>query len=165
MNHKALKNKYNEVTQKAGLDPHYDRMSIVKSGKAVDFDPLPAIIKREKFSAYERIESGELPLTLNTGNQNKHIQSSHSFKAEDKKSILYGDLETAQKLVNKYHGKGKLKFTANGKWTNKEIVTTDSDIGIVFDPETGESKTTNRFAIHYGKKGTHIVPIKREDKK
>ena len=140
-------------------------MSVVKSGKTVDFDPLPAIIKREKFSAYERIESGELPLTLNTGNQNKHIQSSHSFKAEDKKSILYGDLETAQKLVNKYHGKGKLKFTANGKWTNKEIVTTDSDIGIVFDPETGESKTTNRFAIHYGKKGTHIVPVKREDKK
>ncbi|MBQ3006761.1 MAG: hypothetical protein IJD78_04280 [Clostridia bacterium] len=162
---RLLKDKYNEVTQKAGLDAHYDRTSVTKSGKTVDSDPLYDIIKREKFSAYERIESGELPLTLNNGNQNKHIQSSHSYKPEDKKSILYGDLKTAQKLVDKYHGKGKLKFTSNGKWTNKEFVAADSDIGIVFDPETGEAKTTNRFAIHYGKKGTHVVPIKREDKK
>ncbi len=162
---RLLKDKYNEISQKAGLDVHYDRMSVTKSGKSVDFDSLSAIIKREKFSAYERIESGELPLSLNAGNQNKHIQSSHSFKPDDKKSILYGDLETAQKLVDKYHGKGKLKFTSRGKWTNKELVTADTDIGIVFDPETGEAKPTNRFAIHYGKKGTHVVPMKREDKK
>ena len=162
---RLLKDKYDEITQKAGLDAHYDRMSVVKSGKDVDFNPIAAIIKREKFSAYERIESGALPLTLNTGNQNKHIQTSHSFKPEDKKSVLYGDLKTAQKLVDKYHGKGSLKFTSNGKWTNKEFVTADKDIGIVFDPETGKAKPTNRFAIHYGKKGTHVVPVERNDKK
>lgn len=31
---RLLKEKYNEITLKAGLDTHYDRMSVVKSGKA-----------------------------------------------------------------------------------------------------------------------------------
>ncbi len=33
---RLLKNKYNEITQKAGLNAHYDRMSVVKSNKAVN---------------------------------------------------------------------------------------------------------------------------------
>ena len=42
---RLLKDKYNEITQKAGLDPHYDRMSVVKSGKTVDFATKSGIIK------------------------------------------------------------------------------------------------------------------------
>lgn len=33
---KLLKEKYNEITQKAGLDAHYDRMGVVKSNNAVN---------------------------------------------------------------------------------------------------------------------------------
>lgn len=45
---RLLKDKYNEVTHKAGLDAHYDRMSVVNSGKTVDFTAKSGIINREK---------------------------------------------------------------------------------------------------------------------
>ena len=33
-------------------------------------------------------------------------------------------------------------------------------IGVNVDPDTGEEIETKRYVIHYGKKGTHIVPTK-----
>lgn len=44
---RLLKDKYNEVTRKAGLDPHYDRMSVTKSGKDVDIS-ISNIYKQSK---------------------------------------------------------------------------------------------------------------------
>ena len=38
-------------------------------------------------------------------------------------------------------------------------------IGVVIDPESGNPTNTNCFSIHYGNKGTHIVPRKRRIKK
>ena len=119
------------------------------------------IIEEEKRKIREKILSGEIPLKLNVGNQNKHITTSHSYRPEDKKSYLFGNLETAQELVNQYHGTGEIKLSKDLKWTNKEIIELENDIGVTFDIETGEPENTNRFAIHYGKKGTHVVPIKR----
>ncbi len=46
---RLLKEKYNEITQKAGLDAHYDRMSVVKSGKTVDFAAKSDIINTREF--------------------------------------------------------------------------------------------------------------------
>ena len=54
-----------------------------------------------------RIGTDEFPLKINKGNQNKHIQKSHSFNPDEKKSILFGDLSTAQELFDKYHGSGE----------------------------------------------------------
>ena len=71
--------------------------------------------------------------------------------------------EEAQRIVNKYAGTGKIQRNANRKWNNKEIVTVDRDIGINIDFKTGRESTTNCFVIHYSKKGTHIVPIRRAD--
>lgn len=120
---------------------------------------------KKRLEIYEKIQSGELPLKLNVGNQNKHIRNSHSYKPQDKKSYLYGDLETAQNLVDKYHGIGELRFSNSGNWTNKEFISINEDIGVTFDLDTSIEKSTNRFAIHYGKKGTHVVPVERIDKK
>lgn len=44
---RLLKDKYNEITQKAGLNAHYDRMSVVKSGKNVDV-PISNTFKKVK---------------------------------------------------------------------------------------------------------------------
>lgn len=50
---RLLKDKYNEITQKAGLDPHYDRMSVVKSGKIVDIATKSGIINTDNsFHSY-----------------------------------------------------------------------------------------------------------------
>ena len=123
------------------------------------------IIEQETKRIRQEIANGKYPLTLNVGNQNKHIPTSHSYKPEDKKSYLFGDLNTAQELVNKYSGTGELKFNQKNVWTNKEFVNADIEIGMVFDEQTGKFQPTNRFSIHYGKKGTHIVPREKVKKR
>lgn len=67
------------------------------------------------------------------------------------------------KLADKYHGTGSLKFTSKDEWSNKEFVELDCDIGEVFDEETQKYVITNCFAIHYGKNGAHIVPMRRNE--
>lgn len=136
-------------------------VGVGKWKKKVDISGESDIIIKEKILISKKISNGELPLYLNKGNQNKHIPSSHSYKKEDKKSILYGDLDVATELINKYHGTGEFRFSKDNKWTNKEFVEVDCDIGEVYDEETDAFVPTNRFAIHYGKHGTHIVPVRR----
>ena len=148
--------------QSYGFNKSVSQKAVMANKKNLDFLAESAKIKEEeKRKIRERILAKEFPLELNVGNQNKHIKTSHSYKPEEKKSYLFGDLETAQELVNQYHGTGEIKLSKDLKWTNKEIIELENDIGVTFDIETGEPENTNRFAIHYGKKGTHVVPIKR----
>ena len=148
--------------QSYGFNKSVSQKAVMANKKNLDFLAESAKIKKEeKQKIRERILAKEFPLELNVGNQNKHIKTSHSYKPEEKKSYLFGDLETAQELVNQYHGTGEIKLSKDLKWTNKEIIELENDIGVTFDIETGEPENTNRFAIHYGKKGTHVVPIKR----
>ena len=81
------------------------------------------------------------------------------------RSFLYGTLDDAQQLVNQYSGTGEPKLDRKGNWVHKEHVTVDRVIGEVVDLDTGEATPTHRFAIHYGKRGTHIVPAKEDDHK
>ena len=107
-----------------------------------------------------QIQTGEIPSKLNQGNQNKHISSSPGYLPG--RSFIYGDLETAQALVDRYKGTGDVRLTEAGEWTHKEFVTADTPIGVSVNPETGAESPTRRFAIHYGKRGAHIVPRKEE---
>ena len=106
----------------------------------------------------ELIRSDETVKTINKGAQNKHIPSSKGYI--EGRSYIFGSLEETQELVNRYSGTGEIKLSAKGEWTNKEFVMADHEIGVVVDPETKDGVSTKRFAIHYGKKGTHIVPAK-----
>lgn len=53
---RLLKDKYNEITRKAGLDAHYDRMSVVKSGKTVDIVAKSGIINTGAQSGAKKTE-------------------------------------------------------------------------------------------------------------
>lgn len=143
-------------TKRASVEG-YRRISV----KDLQDNENSAIIKQARETMLSQIKSGELPLKLNIGNQNKHIVTSKSYNADEKKSYIIGDLEEAQRLVNQYYGKGTLKITSQGKWTNKEFVIIDKDMGYVYNANKNIFELTNRFSIHYGKKGTHIVPRKR----
>lgn len=62
-------------------------------------------------------------------------------------------------LVQKYSGKGIIKYDRQGKWNNQEIiVTNDKIIGVVVDNRNGNFAETPVFKIHYAKDGIHIVP-------
>ncbi len=106
------------------------------------------------------IRSDQVPKKINKGHQNKHIKSSGHYVSG--KSYLYGDLDAAQALVNQFHGTGEPILTRRGDWAQKEVVSQSKPIGVDVDMQTGTETETSRFTIHYGKKGTHIVPAKEK---
>ncbi|WP_298735980.1 phage minor capsid protein, partial [uncultured Subdoligranulum sp.] len=110
----------------------------------------------------EQIRSADTPKSLNTGNQRKHIRE--EGRDLGNRSFLYGTMEDAQQLVDQYSGTGAPKLDRKGNWTHKEFVTADHLIGESVNPETGVATPTHRFAIHYGKRGTHVVPMEERKK-
>lgn len=115
------------------------------------------LYNQKKEEARAVIRSDDTPKTLNRGNQLKHIRE--DGRDIGTRSYLYGTLEDAQALVDQYSGKGEPKLDSKGNWTHKEIVTVDFLIGESVNPDTGIATPTHRFAIHYGKRGTHVVPM------
>lgn len=111
----------------------------------------------------ELIRSDDTPKKLNIGKQNEHIRESKGYK--EGKSYIYGDLNTAQELVDKYYGTGEIVLTRSGEWSHKEVITATDNLGVVLFPDTKSEEITNRATIHYSKKGTHLVPTRREKKK
>ena len=109
------------------------------------------------------IRSDDVIKSINLGHQQKHIKGSPGYISG--RSYIYGEADTAQKLVDDYHGKGIPHFNRKGEWNNKEVVVADRIIGVNVEVDTMNETETNRFVIHYGKKGTHIVPTRaKEDK-
>lgn len=104
----------------------------------------------------DRIRSGEQPLTILPDKQGKHIRGHKNYI--EGRSYLTITQEDVQKLVQQYAGTGELRRDKSGRWTNKEFVTAKQVIGMWVNQNTGEERQTHRFAIHYAKKGTHIVP-------
>ena len=120
------------------------------------------LYNEKKREALAVIRSSDTPKTLNIGNQRKHIRE--EGRDLGNRSFLYGTLDDAQKLVNQYSGTGEPKLDGKGNWTHKEFVKADHLIGESVNPETGVATPTHRFAIHYGKRGTHVVPMEERKK-
>jgi len=126
--------------------------------------PLPE--KRDEYHKHnatmdnirKRIKSDEISKIINIEKQNRHIRNGEGYV--EGRSYLY-DGVNAQELVNIYHGTGEVKFTENGRWKNKEIITVNKNIGASINPMNGEAIPTNKFVIHYSKTGTHVVPTGR----
>ena len=122
-------------------------------------------IARKKQEAYnisakamrDDIKSGQQPLKFIKSQQEKHIKDSPNYV--EGKSYVFGSLDDAQKLVEKYGGTGTFEKNGKGEFVKKEIVKADSPIGVTVDPD-GNQSTTAAFKIHYRKTGTHIVPKK-----
>lgn len=122
--------------------------------RAVEKHAQAVYNKKQEIS--ELIRSGQLSTKLNVGNQNKHIIG----HVQGSRSYIYGTIEDAQRLINKYSGTGVPRLDKKLGWTNKESCKADHVIGVVVDQTTGEETETRSFFIHYGKRGTHIVPKK-----
>lgn len=105
-----------------------------------------------------KLRSNDTPKLIESGKQGKHIKGSNNY-IEGNSYLTVSEAE-AQELVNKYAGTGDIKRDRKGRWTNKEFITADKNMGVVVDRESGEEITTSRFSIHYSKNGVHIVPRK-----
>ncbi len=119
----------------------------------------------DNLKAYEQdiqirkaIQSGRQPVQVEEGKQGKHIKGHNNYIPG--RSYLTIPESEVQELVNKCAGTGEFQRTTSNKWKNKEVVTVDRNIGIYVDLNTGNEIETNRFVIHYSKKGVHIVPTR-----
>ena len=92
------------------------------------------------------------PKKIHLGRQGKHILGHNNYQKG--KSILNISTSDAQKLINKYSGKGRKIGTS------RETVDFKKVIGKYVDPKTGKSYDTTIGTIHYSKSGTHLVPEK-----
>ena len=95
---------------------------------------------------------------VNVGHQNKHIPGTNEYKNAwnngQTKSIMYGDVNDIQNLLNNKAGTGDFFGI------NKERVDFGQVIGQYVDPDTGIGVETTIGIIHYGKNGAHIVPAR-----
>ena len=103
----------------------------------------------------EKIRSDSTNKTIHSGKQGKHIPGHNNYK--EGRSYLTITEQQAQELVNQYAGTGKIIRDRNGKYTGKERITTQEQIGVCKDLE-GNEVPTKSFMIHYSKDGVHIVP-------
>lgn len=103
----------------------------------------------------EKIRSNSTNKTIHSGKQGKHIPGHNNYK--EGRSYLTITEQQAQELVNQYAGTGKIIRDRNGKYTGKERITTQEQIGVCKDLE-GNEVPTKSFMIHYSKDGVHIVP-------
>lgn len=129
------------------------------------------LIKNEPSDTIQtRIREGKYSLKQSHQEYLKHVEGTKQFeqyfesrknKGKDSQSILTISEDDAQKLIERYAGKGTPKITNGGEVDNKEFVTTDQIIGKYVTSE-GEWRDTRRMEIFYGENGSHIVPVKED---
>ena len=111
----------------------------------------------------QRIKDGEYSTKLSRQQYLKHVPGTPQQRQYEESSrfppsrLLISEQE-AQTLIDRYAGTGAPGITKNGTVRNVEYVSTDHVIG-QYNNLSGWHDT-RRFAIHYGKNGAHIVPVK-----
>lgn len=119
--------------------------------------------KRDKLK--KRIESGMYSTKLSHQQYLKHVKGTPQYeqyladrlkKGKTPQSVLTVSEEKAQELILRYSCTGEVVFQTETKTV--EYVTTDMVVGQFYKDD--EYKDTKRIEIYYGKKGTHIVPVK-----
>ncbi|WP_162300659.1 phage minor capsid protein [Anaerosacchariphilus polymeriproducens] len=139
-----------------------DGLGRVGGGKGIAKTNPSDIIK-------ERIKTSEYSTKLSKQQYYKHVEGTKQYndymrsrtaKGNTPQSIITIDAETVQDIINNYSGSGKVKVLNSGVISNVEFVTYSEIVGKYHNGT--DWTNTKRFAIHYGKKGTHIVPVKEE---
>ncbi|MGN7167948.1 phage minor capsid protein [Paenibacillus cellulositrophicus] len=123
-------------------------------------DILKKAAQSAKIEEIRKAIQTEQPKHLHMGHQGKHIKGHNNYI--EGKSYLTISTEEAQELVNRYAGTGEIRLTQRGEWNNKEIIVTNERFGVYIDQDTGEELVPDGFTIHYGKKGVHIVPYRKQ---
>ena len=118
----------------------------------------------------KKVESGEYSLKLSTQQFEKHVFGSPKYmeyrqtreaKGGNPQSILTISQGEGQEIINNKHGTGIVKVDRQGNARPIENITCDKVIGQYY--AKGQFHDTDKAAIHYGKKSSHIVPIRGDD--
>lgn len=108
----------------------------------------------------DAIKSGSVSKTININKQNRHIAGSSGYIAG--RSYIKGNIEDAQRLIDKLAGTGEPIIDSAGKWLNKERVEALDVLGVHINPDDNKETETKKAIIVYSKTGSHIIPRKGE---
>lgn len=115
----------------------------------------------------QKVRDGEYSLKLSVQQFDKHVEGTREYqqymesrinKGLNAQSKLNISRDEASKIIEKYSGTGIIKVRRDGTPLNIEQITVDRVIGSYM--QHGEWVETKKAAIHYSRKGAHIVPIK-----
>lgn len=115
----------------------------------------------------EKINAGEYSINLSTQQYKKHIEGTPQFEAYktsrlnkggNPQSILLVDEKKAEEIIRKFAGTGIVRVDKNGNPKPIEDINCGFIVGKYF--AKGNYINTTKVSIHYGKKKSHIVPIR-----
>ncbi|MST52561.1 hypothetical protein FYJ64_09635 [Clostridiales Family XIII bacterium WCA-MUC-591-APC-3H] len=115
----------------------------------------------------KKIANGEYSLKLSQQQYDKHRNGTRDYERykEQRERKGYGpqsrlliNKEESQEIIVKQSGTGIIKIRKDGSPTNIEQITCDRVIGEYY--QKGKWVSTNKAAIHHGRRESHLVPIK-----
>ena len=118
----------------------------------------------------EKINSGEYSIKPSKQHYLKHVQGSPQFEkykesrikqGGNPQSILILPEEEVRRIILEKSGTGIVRVDRNGNAKPQESVDCGVVVGYYF--AKGEYHETTKVTIHYGKKSSHIVPIRGDD--
>lgn len=146
---------------------NYSLKKAIEKEKANGDDNLIRIPQIAASSISKKVESGEYSLKLGMQQYNKHTEGTKEYTVYSESRIKKGlspqsklriSYEEAVKIIENQSGTGIIRVHKDGSPTDVEMITCDKIIGEYM--QKGQWIKTNKAALHHGKKGTHIVPIK-----
>lgn len=158
---------YAEFSEQMGLPHEMQRVYADGLKNVGGRGKLANTVKNDIIST--RIRNGEYSTKLSKQQYSKHVEGTKQYldyldsrilNEKTPQSIITVDADVVQELINKLSGTGIVAQTATGLFRNIEYVNADITIGKYFSND--EWIDTKRMAIHYSKKGSHIVPVKEE---
>ena len=122
---RLLKDKYSEISQKAGLDTHYDRMSVVKSNKTVN-ERQYGVMYGEKaiYADMDYIDSEEYKRLFSKVSDNPQVNNS-----------LYESAKNAIKKCNGTEYENMYLINANNGEVISKITDSKAIRGIIYTDE------------------------------
>ena len=100
----------------------------------------------------EALENGTILDEINKEKQAKHCDEDENF--DEERSYIYGDIDDAIKLYNKYRGTGLVKTLVNG--SIREYVITPDIVGFYQNNKDNERYESDCLMIIYSKTGSHL---------
>lgn len=123
----------------------------------INYSSRRIVDKLSKKYVANGIKSNKIKDEINVDKQLPHLEQT----AKNNRSYIYGDLNRAKKLYDKYKGTGYSLIDTDGKWNNKEFVNTNEKIGRYSNEDGSIAYDSRQLVIIYSKTGVHIYPGKK----
>lgn len=173
---------YNAFCEQNNLQKQSDRLKVagfkkkqstVANGRATVYANQVAAKRIPQIPAStitEKIHNGQYSTRLSSQQFDKHVLGTAKYEeylntrlsgGGNPQSVITISKDEAQKIIETKAGTGIIKVDRNGNARPQEQITCDNIIGQYY--YDGQYIDTNKTVIHYGKRNSHIVPVKGDN--